>query len=130
MDCIFCKIIAKKIPAHVIYENESTLAFLDNLPVRMGHTLVVPKKHEAHLTQLDEATYAETMRVAHIIARKIEKEIKPVRVGLMIQGFDVPHVHIHIIPMEDSQDISTCRACIEKPSEEDFIKIAQLLKIT
>jgi len=127
MNCIFCKIIEKEIPAHIVYEDEDFLAFLDAVPVRMGHTLVIPKKHDADFTKLDEDTYTKLMNVVHKIAQKMEKEIAPLKVGMMIQGFDVAHVHVHIIPLEDAHDISTRRISDRTNSTKEFEEMSKLL---
>lgn len=109
-DCIFCKIVAGEIPAVKVYEDENVLAFMDIIPIREGHTLVIPKKHEPDFQHLDDETYRAVMAVTKKLAERIEKELKPMKVGLMVSGFDVPHTHIHIVPMQNGLDIASKQA--------------------
>ena len=105
-DCLFCKIISGEIPAYTIYEDESVVAFLDIFPVHEGHTLVVPKMHEPHLHHLPEDIYTHVMQVAQKTAQKIEKVLAPERVGFVIAGWDVPHAHVHVVPMQEPEDLT------------------------
>jgi histidine triad (HIT) family protein len=106
-DCIFCKIVAGEIPAEKLYEDERTLAFLDIHPLRSGHTLVIPKVHEPDIHHLDDDIFVAVMLTAKKMARIIEKELKPKRVGLLVAGWDVPHAHVHVVPMEDFHDLTS-----------------------
>lgn len=103
-DCIFCSIVAKKIPAHVVYEDDEILAFLDIRPINPGHTLVIPKVHVASLNELDLMLAGRQFQVAGRIAAALRKS------GLKCEGINVwladgkaafqeiPHIHIHVIP--------------------------------
>lgn len=108
-DCIFCKIIAKEIPAHIVYEDESVIAFLDLHPVNAGHTLVVPKSHVPHFVDLSEEQSVVLWKAVQKLSAYINQQLSPVRVGVLIAGWDVQHTHVHIVPMNDSSDLVTRR---------------------
>ena len=105
MASIFTKIIKGEIPCYKIAENEDFFAFLDINPNAKGHTLVVPKKEVNKLFDLDEATYMGLMKFSRIIAKAIEKAIPCKRVGLTVIGLEVPHVHVHLIPLQSMVNI-------------------------
>ncbi len=111
-----------------MYEDETILAFLDVHPINMGHVLVIPKNHEPNFYDLDDSTYSELMRVVKSISLKVQTELKPKRTGLFIAGWDVPHTHVHVVPMNDYHDITSKRfADLEspKPSEEELAEVAK-----
>ena len=130
-DCIFCKIVKGKIPCNKIYEDKDTLAFLDIHPINPGHTIVIPKKHVKDFYNLDDKTYLNVMKTVKKLSKTIETKIKPKKVGLIVAGWDVPHAHIHIVPMHDYHDI-TSKSLIEgkksNPSIEELNKIAHKIK--
>jgi histidine triad (HIT) family protein len=109
MDCIFCKIIAKEVPAAVVYEDDLVFAFLDMHPVREGHTLVIPKSHVPEFQNIESAAYAAVMTTAQKIAKALRATTDAARIGLAVVGFDVPHAHVHVIPLHDADDISSKR---------------------
>lgn len=118
-DCIFCKIIAGEIPSYKIYENDYTCAFLDIRPLHPGHTLIIPKKHEDHLYDLDNINYTELMDVIKILAPAIKEATWATRVGLVVEGLEVPHAHIHLVPINRLWDLdSTHRKTIDKKNME------------
>lgn len=130
-DCIFCKIISGEIPSTKVYEDENVLAFLDIHPIRPGHTLVVPKKHAESFYELEEGAFVDAMRVARLLSKNIMRAVKPKRVGLAIIGWDVPHTHIHVVPMNDYFDITSKVRMEEKlgnPSPDELEAIAQKIK--
>ncbi|MCS7018173.1 MAG: HIT family protein [Cytophagales bacterium] len=99
MPTIFTRIINGEIPCHKIAENEQFIAFLDIRPVAEGHTLVVPKKEIDYIFDHDDQTLAAMMAFAKQVARAIEKAIPCLRVGLAVIGLEVPHTHLHLIPL-------------------------------
>lgn len=125
-DCIFCKIVAGEIPAVKLYEDEKVLAFMDIMPIREGHTLVIPKKHEPNFQDLDDDIYQALMAVTKKLAKKIEVELTPARVGLAVSGFDVSHTHIHLVPMQNGFDVTSKKA-IEKKLVQ--VETAELEKV-
>lgn len=104
-DCIFCKIIKGEIPCHKVYEDNLSLAFLDLRPINPGHTLLLPKNHEDHIWDLDQETYHYLFDISKKIKDALQKTYSPPRVGLVIEGFGVPHTHLHLIPMYKGDDL-------------------------
>jgi len=104
METIFTKIIKGDIPSYKIHENESFYTFLDINPNAKGHTLVIPKKPVDKLFDLDEETYTELFKYARKIATAIEKSVPCNRVGISVIGLEVPHAHIHLIPLNSMND--------------------------
>ncbi len=121
--CIFCKIIAGEISCYKIYEDENCLAFLDIHPIREGHTLVVPKEHIPDFYNIGDENFSKLMLVVKKLSKHIDEELKPLKTGIMTMGFDVPHAHIHIVPMQETSDI-TSKVLLEKttliPSAEEL----------
>jgi histidine triad (HIT) family protein len=125
-DCVFCKIAKGKIPSVKIWEDEKYFAFLDMNPINPGHTLVLPKKHTNYLFDLSDKEYIELMLNAKEIAKVLKKKLNPKRIGVLVEGFGVPHVHIHLVPINKGGEIDFKRA---KPmSSGELNKIAE--KIT
>ena len=123
MGSIFSKIVSGEIPCHKVAETEDFLAFLDINPNAKGHTLCIPKKEVDQLFDLDETTYNGLMAFSRTVAMAIEKAIPCKRVGMTVIGLEVPHVHVHLIPlnaMEDAQFIKK-----EKLSTEEFQAVAK-----
>ncbi len=108
-NCIFCKIVRKEIPSMIIFENEHVLAILDIRPINPGHTLVIPKKHSETFYEADSNDFKEMTFAAQQIAQKIATTLKPKKVGLLVAGWDVSHTHIHVVPMQDSFDLTSKR---------------------
>ena len=130
-ECIFCKIVSKEIPAHIVYEDEMVLAFLDLHPIREGHLLVIPKEHEPVVYNLPEETYQRVMGVVKNISVGVERALAPKRVGMFVSGWDVPHAHVHIVPMHDPKDITSKRILedtIQTPSPEELTQTARAIK--
>ena len=99
MASIFSKIIAGEIPCYKVAENIEFFAFLDIRPVSKGHTLVIPKKEVDYVFDLDEHKYAGLMGYARKVAKAMDEALKPVRIAMTVEGLEVPHAHIHLIPM-------------------------------
>ena len=105
MATIFTKIVDGKIPAHKVAEDENYLAFLDISPVARGHTLVIPKKEVDYLFDLDSDLYTGLQLFARKVAIGLKKAIPCEKVGVLVLGLEVPHAHIHLIPMREESDI-------------------------
>lgn len=130
-NCLFCNIVAGKQSAHKVYEDDEILAFLDVEPVNPGHTLVIPKQHVEVFWQLDEPTYTHLMQVVRKLSERVQSVIKPERVGLLIAGFDVPHAHVHIVPMHEYDDLKAKQKAgkdMPRPSHEGLECVAQDLR--
>lgn len=129
-DCIFCKIVKGEIPSHKVYEDEDVFAFLDIHPINTGHTLVIPKRHVPEFQDLDEKTYSAVMSATQKISRIAKEKLSPKRVGIMIVGWDVPHTHVHIVPMNEHGDI-TSKTLLENragnPTQEELAATAAKL---
>ena len=105
MASIFTKIINREIPAYIVAENNDFIAFLDVNPNAIGHTLCVPKKEVDKLFDLDEQIYNDLMSFSRKVAIGLEKAIPCERIGMTVIGLEVPHVHVHLIPLHEMADI-------------------------
>ncbi len=99
MESIFTKIIQKEIPSHTLMETDHHIAFLDIRPVTKGHTLIVPKKQVDYLFDLEDSLLEETMLVAKKMAKVLDQTFSPIRTGILVEGLEVPHAHLHLIPI-------------------------------
>ena len=122
MASIFSKIISGEIPSYKVAETEEFLAFLDINPNAKGHTLCIPKKEVDKLFDLDEETYSGLMKFSRKVAIAIEKAVPCKRVGLTVIGLEVPHVHVHLIPLNSMEDARFTRK--ERLTSEQFEMIA------
>jgi histidine triad (HIT) family protein len=123
---IFSKIIAGEIPSYKIAENEKFFAFLDIFPLRKGHVLVVPKKETDNLFDLPDEYLQEMLVFAKPIAKAIEKAFDCDRCGISVIGLEVPHAHMHLIPINSSNDLNFTQSKI-KASDEDLKKVQQMI---
>lgn len=106
MASIFSKIVSGEIPAYKIAENEDYLAFLDINPLKEGHTLVIPKKETDYIFNIPAEEYKSLWSFAQEVAHKIEKAIPCSRIGVAVVGLEVPHAHIHLIPINSVADMN------------------------
>jgi histidine triad (HIT) family protein len=127
MDCKFCEITEGKEFSHKIFENEYVFTFMDKHPINPGHILVIPKKHIPDFYELPSEDYAQLFDAVKRISEIIKEVFNPEKVGLVIAGYDIPHAHVHIIPMHHRDDI-TSRAYEggkrSNPSPEELKKSA------
>jgi histidine triad (HIT) family protein len=128
MQSIFSKIVAGQIPAHKVAETSEYLAFLDINPLTEGHLLVIPKEEVDYLFDLDSETYVGLMMFAQIVALGLKKAIPCERIGLTVIGLEVPHAHIHLIPMNTMDDMNFSRPKL-KLSEEKLSEIAEAIRV-
>ena len=126
MASIFSRIIAGEIPSYKVAEDENYYAFLDINPLTKGHTLVVPKKERDDIFDLDDQTLAGMMLFAKKVAGKIKQEIACSRVAVVVLGLEVPHAHIHLIPIKSENDVDFHREKL-KLTPEEFEEIATKL---
>lgn len=122
MATVFTKIISGEIPCYKVAENDKFLAFLDINPNTKGHTLCVPKKEINKVFDMDETHYLELMAFSRKVAKAIEKTIACKRVGMAVVGLEVPHVHIHLLPLQDMDDMRFVNKV--SLSKEEFETIA------
>jgi histidine triad (HIT) family protein len=125
MASIFSKIIAGEIPCYKVAETKNFLAFLDINPNAVGHTLCIPKKEVDKIFDLDDESYNGLMAFSRTVALAIEKAIPCQRVGMTVVGLEVPHAHVHLIPLNTMADAQFIKK--EKPSPEEFQTIAQTI---
>lgn len=118
MASIFTRIVNGEIPSYKVAEDENYYAFLDIMPVAKGHTLVIPKKEVDYLFDLDDETYAGLQLFAKKVAVGLKKAIPCVKVGILVLGLEVPHAHIHLIPMQSEADVLNFKNKLRLSAEE------------
>jgi len=118
MASIFTKIVNGEIPAHKVAETSEFLAFLDINPLREGHVLVIPKKEVDYIFDIEDELYVSMMIFAKIVAGGIKKAIPCNRVGVAVVGLEVPHAHIHLIPIDKISDMDFGRKKLNPTTEE------------
>jgi histidine triad (HIT) family protein len=123
MASIFTRIIQGEIPCHKIAEDERYFSFLDIMPLAPGHTLVIPKKETDYLFQLDAETYQGLWLFAKKISAAVEAAVPCKRIGVAVIGLEVPHAHIHLVPLNKMDDINFSRPKMN-PSQEELKAIA------
>ena len=124
MSSIFSKIIAGEIPSYKVAEDENYLAFLDIFPLKKGHTLVIPKKEVDYIFDLDAQTLSGLTLFAHRVAKAIDKTIPCERVGVAVIGLEVPHAHVHLVPLHGVHDIDFSKPKLEF-TQDQFKEIAE-----
>ena len=105
MASVFTRIIEGELPCHKVHEDDLTFSFLAVPPCRPGHVLVVPREEVDHFTDVPEESYARVMANARMVARAVREALGCARVGLAVQGFEVPHFHCHVVPMDGPADL-------------------------
>ncbi len=126
MASIFTKIINREIPAYIVAEDDKHLAFLDIFPTAKGHVLVVPKKEVDKIWDLSEQEYLDLMKFARKVASAQEKVFDVNRVGMAVIGLEVPHVHVHLIPINQMSDMDFSNK--KTFTEDEFKKVQQKLQ--
>lgn len=127
MASIFSRIVSGEIPCYKIAETENCLAFLDVFPLVEGHVLVIPKTEIDYIFDLDDSLFTEL----HLFSKKVAKAIRNVvpckRIGVAVIGLEVPHAHIHLVPMNTIGDINFTRAKLQ-PSKEELAEVAERIR--
>lgn len=118
MATIFSKIISGEIPAQKIAENDDFLAFLDIMPLKEGHTLVIPKKEVDYIFDIEDSLLADMMIFAKEVAVKVKRAFPCERIGVSVIGLEVPHAHIHLIPMDKMDDMNFSKPKLEISSQK------------
>ncbi|MVM28925.1 HIT domain-containing protein [Spirosoma sp. HMF4905] len=126
MPSIFSRIVAGEIPSHKIAETDDYLAFLDVMPTATGHTLVIPKKEVDYIFDLDDELYLGLMAFAKKIAPAIEKAIPCIRIGVAVVGLEVPHAHVHLIPLNSMADMNFHNKL--KPTQAELAETAEKIR--
>jgi histidine triad (HIT) family protein len=127
MASIFTKIINREIPGHIIAEDENNIAFLDIMPLVKGHVLVVPKKEVDYIFDMASEDLTALHLFAQKVAKAMDKTIKCTRIGVAVIGLEVPHVHIHLVPLKTMDDINFARPKL-KLSQEELGDIADTIR--
>lgn len=123
-NCVFCKIVKGEIPAVKIWEDKNHIALLDVNPINPGHVLLIPRNHEDYIFDLNDKDYNELMLKAKHVSKSMKERLNPKRIGMVVEGFGVPHVHVHLVPVNKGNELNPERA---KPSSnEELEKIAKL----
>lgn len=126
MASIFTKIINGDIPCYKVAETEDFLAFLDVNPNAKGHTLCIPKQEVDKIFDLDEATYNGLMSFSRKVALALEKAVPCKRIGVSVIGLEVPHAHVHLVPLQSMEDARFIQK--QKLSTEEFVALAEAIK--
>jgi len=113
MPSVFTRIIQGELPARFVWKDELCVVFLSIAPLRPGHALVVPRAEIEHWIDLPAVTAAHLMMVAQTVGKAQQAAFNPARVGLMIAGFEVPHVHVHVVPIDGMQDLDFASADVQ-----------------
>lgn len=118
MATIFSKIIAGEIPCHKVAENDEFLAFLDIMPIRKGHVLVIPKKETDYLFDMEDGELGRMMTFAKQVAHRIKAVFPCKKIGVTVIGLEVPHAHIHLVPMNALNDMNFAQEKLQLSSDE------------
>lgn len=124
---IFSKIVSKEIPAHIVAETADYLAFLDVSPLVMGHVLVIPKQEVDYIFEMDDDLYSGLTLFAKKVAKAVKLAFPCRKVGIAVIGLEVPHAHIHLIPMNNVSDMNFAKDKL-KPSSEELAAAAELIR--
>jgi len=126
MDSIFTKIISGEIPCYKIAENENYIAFLDINPLTIGHTLVVPKQQVDYLFDMEDDLYTGLMLFSKQVAKAIKMAIPCVKVGVVVIGLEVPHAHIHLLPINNVRDIDFSKPKLQLRKEDLLLTLEKI----
>jgi histidine triad (HIT) family protein len=125
-DCIFCKIVEGKAPCYKIYEDDEFIAFLDIFPLMKGQTIIIPKQHKGdYIFDLNDSDYMKLMNITKKIAQAIDKSIQPTKTGMIVEGFELDHIHIKLFPLKQGFPLPHKE---NQFSEEEMKNIANEIK--
>lgn len=127
MASIFTKIINREIPGHIIAETSDYIAFLDVFPLRMGHTLVVPKQEVDYIFDMEDDALAGLQLFAKKVAKAVKSAVPCKRIGVAVIGLEVPHTHMHLVPMDEVGDINFTKPKL-KPEPSELTAMAASIK--
>jgi len=127
LSTIFSKIVRREIPAYIVAEDDKHIAFLDAFPLVKGHTLVVPKKEYDYIFDIESKDYINLWKFAKNVERKMNLSIECKRIAIVVIGLEVPHTHIHLIPINSVSDINFQKEKL-KLTHDEFVEIASQIK--
>lgn len=127
MATVFTKIIEGEIPCKKVAEDDEHIAFLDINPIAEGHTLVVPKQEIDYFFDLPDPLYHSTMEFSQKIARAIDRALDPLRTGIIVQGLEVPHAHLHLVPLYETHQVMALGHNVDV-SDERMDQLASMIK--
>ena len=125
--CAFCEVISGSAPAQIVWTSDDAIAFLDRSPMNPGHLLVVPRTHLATLWDLEEAKFIQLLLTVRRLAASLAEALNVDRAGMAVEGYGVPHAHIHLVPINGCNELDPCRQ--SPASEEDLERIGELLRV-
>jgi histidine triad (HIT) family protein len=125
-DCVFCKIVNGDIVCQKVYEDEKFLAFLDINPVNPGHLDIIPKIHEGYIFNLPAELYGQIFEIAKKIAKPLQQATNCKRVGMVVEGFGVDHVHLHLVPINKGRELDPNRA--RRATDQELDEMSGLIK--
>lgn len=125
MPTIFTRIINREIPGRFVWEDDTCIAMIDIRPLHRGHTLVIPRVEVDHWIDLDQETMAHVTDVARTIGTAQQAAFSPARIGLLVAGFEVPHTHLHVVPIDTMADLDFSQG---DPEPTDLDEVAELLR--
>ena len=123
--CPFCEIVGNADLSTIVYSDNLAVGFMDRRPIRPGHVLVVPRAHEPDFFALADEQIAGMMSAAKQIAAAQKRVFQPLRVGMIVAGFDIPHAHLHLVPMHDYHDITSRRLLEDRVEEATPSELAE-----
>jgi histidine triad (HIT) family protein len=126
--CTFCAVVAGRWPVIKIWENEKLVAFLDSKPVHPGHTLLIPKQHADSIFEVSDPLYVDLFEAAKTLAGPIQKFAGTPRIGFAIEGFGVPHAHLHIIPITHGAELVPNRSAAPEADSMELNRVAEAIK--
>ncbi|HYG17082.1 MAG TPA: HIT family protein [Bacteroidia bacterium] len=127
MASIFTKIINGEIPGYIVAEDDQYIAILDVFPIKWGHTLVIPKQETDYIFDLDEGTYQGLFNFAQKVAKGLKTVVPCIKIGVAVIGLEVPHVHVHLVPVDTVGDMNFSNPKL-KFTEQEFIKLSEEIK--
>ncbi len=125
-NCIFCQIVAGKSPNYKLYEDKDFLAFLDINPMNFGHFLIISKKHYNYIFDLPEPLYSKIFKLTKKLSKPLKLATKAKRIGIAIEGLAVPHLHIHMVPLNNLSDLDPNRA--KRALDKELKRTHKMLK--
>lgn len=137
MSCIFCRIAEGSVPAHIVWQDDLIVAFLDSHPIRPGHLQIIPREHHAYFTDLPADTAARIIHVGQRLAKAAKALNDVPRVAFLFTGGDIPHAHAHVVPMHKGTDITSRRyianaevtfCSTDAATAEELAHVASLLR--